>query len=185
MRNRTLVQMLVASAVLVVACGRDALIPPSGSAGEAGSSGGSAGSSSGGSAGASSGGSGGSSSGGAGGTIFLSLPDGGISALIGDSGILGGILDAPRDSLIGQMICGPEARLGAPCSTATPGCVLPSLGGACACLGGTYVCPINTSQGPTACPKGAATGGSCLSIMSVCIGGGANACVCAGTYTCF
>jgi hypothetical protein len=113
------------------------------------------------------------------------LPDGGISALIGDSGILGGILDAPRDSLLGQTICGPEAKLGAPCSTETPGCVLPSLGGACACLGGTYVCPINTAQGPTACPKGAATGVGCLSIMSVCIGGGANACICAGTYTCF
>jgi hypothetical protein len=119
--------------------------------------------------------------------VFLRLPDGGLSSLIGDSGILGGILDAPRDSLLGQIICGPEAKLGAKCSPVTPGCLLPSLGGACACFGGMYLCPTDTTQGPTACPKGAAAGSHCTSMMSVCIGGGANACICGGgTYTiCF
>jgi hypothetical protein len=119
--------------------------------------------------------------------VILRLPDGGLSSLIGDSGILGGILDASRSSLLGQIICGPEAKLGAACSTGAPVCLLPSLGGACACYGGMYACPIDTTQGPTACPKGAATNGRCTSIMSVCIGGGANACICGiGTYTtCF
>jgi hypothetical protein len=173
MGNRFLVQVFVASAVVAIACGRVGLMPPtsseggSGSGGETGSSGGAIG------------------SGGAGGTVFLQLPDGGIAALLGDSGILGGILDAPRDSLLGQIFCGPEAKLGTSCSSETPGCLLPSLGGACLCLNGKYVCPSNTTQGPIACPKGAATGGRCLSFMSVCIGGGANACVCAGAYTCF
>lgn len=166
MGKRTLVQVVVASAILAAACGgRVALLPPPGSGGESGSSGG---------------------SGGAGGRVFLRLPDGGLSALLGDSGILGGILDAPRDNLLGQVICGPDAKLGAPCSTDTPGCLLPSLGGACACLSGTYLCPRNPNAGPTACPVGAASGVSCLSPLSTCIGGGANACVCGlGTYTCF
>jgi hypothetical protein len=169
MGKKTLARVFVASAVLAAACGRVGLLPSPGSGGESGSSGVSSG-----------------SSGGSGGTVFLSLPDGGISALLGDSGILGGILDAPRDSLLGQVFCGPEAKLGASCSTEIPVCLLPSLGGACLCLSGTYVCPINTTQGPTACPKGAATDVRCTSIMSVCIGGGANACICGvGTYTCF
>jgi hypothetical protein len=163
MGKKTFAQVFVASAIFAVACGRVGLLAPSGSGGVSGSAGG---------------------SGGAGGTVFLTLPDGGIPALLGDSGILGGILDAPRDSLLGQIVCGPEAKLGAPCSTEIPGCLLPSLGGACACVGGMYLCPTNTTQGPTACPKGATTGGRCTSIMSVCIGGGANACVCGvGTYT--
>jgi hypothetical protein len=166
MGKRTLVQVVVASAILASACGgRVGLLPPPGSGGESGSSGG---------------------LGGAGGRVFLSLPDGGLSSLIGDSGILGGILDAPRDSLLGQIICGPEARLGAPCSTTTLGCLLPSLGGACACLNGTYICPLNPNAGPTACPAGAGTNVKCISPLSTCIGGGANACVCGlGTYTCF
>jgi hypothetical protein len=133
-------------------------------------------------------GSGGASgAGGAGGTVVvLRLPDGGLSALLGDSGILGGILDAPRDSLIGQVICSPAARLGAACSNDTPVCILPSLGGGCLCVNGSYLCPLNTSQGPTACPQGAASGSTCLSPMSVCVGGGANACICGlGTWTCF
>jgi hypothetical protein len=167
MGKRILVQVFVASAILAVACGgRVALLPPSGSGGESGSSGG---------------------SGGAGGRVFLNLPDGGLSSLFGDGGILGGILDAPRDSLLGQLICGPEAKLNAKCSSESLGCLLPSLGGACICFGGTYLCPTDTTQGPTACPKGAAAGSHCSSIMSVCIGGGANACICGlGTYTtCF
>ncbi len=124
-------------------------------------------------------------SGGSGGFI-VQLPDGGLSALLGDSGVLGGILDAPRDSLLGQIICGPEAKLGAPCSSDTPGCLLPSLGGACACVGGTYLCPLNTSAGPSTCPPDAATGKSCISPLSTCIGGSANGCVCGlGTYVCF
>ena len=130
-------------------------------------------------------GNGGSTGGGTPGVV-LRLPDGGLAAFLGDSGILGGILDAPRDSLVGQIICGPEARLGAPCSTGVLGCVLPSLGGACACANGTYICPLNTKDGPAACPSGAKTGARCISPLSTCIGGGANACVCGvGTYTCF
>jgi hypothetical protein len=165
MGKRTLAQVFVASAILTVACGRAGLMQAPGSGGSSGSA---------------------SGSGGTGGTVFLRLPDGGISSLFGDGGILGGILDAPRDSLLGQIICGPEATFGASCSAETSGCLLPSLGGACACISGTYLCPTNTAQGPTACPNGAATGASCTSMLSVCIGGGANACVCGiGTYTCF
>ena len=166
MGKRTLAQVFVASAIFAVAsCGRVGLMVPAGSGGESGASAG---------------------SGGAGGTIFLRLPDGGLSSLLGDSGILGGILDAPRDSLLGQIVCGPDARLGASCSTDMPGCLLPSLGGACACISGMYLCPNNPAEGPTACPKGAATGTRCTSMLSVCIGGGANACICGvGTYTCF
>jgi hypothetical protein len=171
--KRLIIQLALVSVLLAGACGRAALLPSSGSGGESDSAGGS-------------GGSGGSTgSAGAGGTVFIRLPDGGLSALLGDSGILGGILDAPRDSLMGQIICGPEARFGASCSGEIPGCLLPSLGGACACVSGTYICPSDTTQGPTACPKGAATGGRCTSLFSVCLGGGANACICAGTYTCF
>jgi len=165
MGKRTLVQVFVAAAIFAVGCGRVGLMAPAGSGGATGSV---------------------SGSGGSGGTVFLRLPDGGLSSFLGDSGILGGILDAPRDSLLGQMVCGPEAKIGAPCSTETPGCLLPSLGGACACISGMYLCPNNPSQGPTACPKGAATGKVCTSLLSVCVGGGANACICGvGTYTCF
>jgi len=164
MGKRILASVVVASAMFVVACGRVGLMPPPGSGGAPGSANG---------------------SGGTGGTVFLRLPDGGLSSLFGDSGILGGILDAPRDSLLGQIFCGPEAMFGAACSTETPGCLLPSLGGACACISGMYLCPNNPAQGPTACPMGAATGGRCTSMLSVCIGGAANACICAGTYTCF
>ena len=156
---------LVAGAflALVTACGRQPLSPSSGSGGSAGSG-----------------------SGGTGGIVFLRLPDGGINAILGDSGILGGILDADRDSLLGQVICGPEAKLGAKCSGEALGCLLPSFGGACACINGDYLCPLDTSDGPQACPKGAATGTSCFSPLSVCLGGGANACICGlGTYTCF
>jgi len=165
MGKRILAQVFVASAIFAVACGgRVPLTAPSGSGGSPGSAGG---------------------SGGTGIPVFLRLPDGGIQSLLGDSGILGGILDAPRDSLLGQVFCGPDAMIGASCSAQTPGCLLPSLGGACACVGGMYLCPNNPAQGPTGCPKGAATGGRCSSLLSVCIGGGANACICAGTYTCF
>jgi len=165
MGKKTLAQVFVALAIFAVACGRVGLMPPPGSGGASGST---------------------SGSGGTGGTVFLRLPDGGIASLLGDSGILGGILDAPRDSLLGQIFCGPEATFGASCSAETSGCLLPSLGGACACISGTYLCPTNPAQGPTACPNGAATGARCTSTLSVCIGGGANACICGiGTYTCF
>lgn len=130
-------------------------------------------------------GSGGRGGGGAGGSTVFQLPDGGISTLLGDSGILGGILDAPRDSLIGQLVCGPEARLGAPCSVDNQVCMLPSLGGACVCMGGTYLCPLNPSTGPTACPPNARSGSACMSPLAICIGGGADGCVCLGTtYQC-
>jgi hypothetical protein len=132
------------------------------------------------------GGRGGGAGGAGGNLVILRLPDGGLAALLGDSGVLGGILDAPRDSLIGQVFCGPEARLGATCSNDAPGCILPSLGGGCLCVNGYYLCPLNPNQGPTACPAGAATGTLCLSPLSVCIGGGANACICGlGSFTCF
>jgi hypothetical protein len=127
----------------------------------------------------------GGSSGAGGSTVLLQLPDGGLSSLLGDSGILGGILDAPRDSIIGQLICGPEARLGAPCSVDNQLCMLQSLGGACICMNGTYICPLNPSSGPTACPPNARSGGACMSPLAICIGGGTNGCVCLGTtYQC-
>jgi hypothetical protein len=149
---------------LLAACGRDPLTVPSGDDGQGGAAG----------------------TGGAGGTVILRLPDGGLSGILGDGGVLGGILDAPRDSLLGQVFCGPEARLGAKCGSDVPGCLLPSLGGACACINGTYLCPLNPAAGPQACPTGAATGKSCMSPLSVCIGGAANACICGlGSYTCF
>jgi hypothetical protein len=148
------------------ACGRNALLP----AGEDGGQGGAGGGGRGGSGGS---------------TVVLRLPDGGLSALLGDSGVLGGILDAPRDSMIGQIICGPEAKLGAQCSTDQPVCLLPSLGGACYCANGNYLCPLDPTAGPQACPKGATSGASCVNPLAVCIGGGANACICTGTYMCF
>jgi hypothetical protein len=173
MRNTILASLALLT--MLVACGRQPLsvLPDGGSSDAAGGAGGHVG------------GSGGVS--GAAGMVLLRLPDGGLPALLGDSGILGGILDAPRDSLLGQVFCGPEAKFGASCSADTPGCLLPSLGGACLCVSGTYLCPLDTKQGPVACPKGAATGTTCLSPMSVCIGGGANGCICGlGSYvSCF
>jgi hypothetical protein len=166
MWKTNLALLILASVISAGACGRQPLVLAAGSGGQDGGRG----------------------SGGAGGgnPVILQLPDGGISALLGDSGILGGILDAPRDSMLGQLICGPEARFGAPCSAGTQGCLLPSLGGACACISGTYLCPLNPEQGPTACPKQAVSGAACISPLSVCIGGGANACICGlGSYTCF
>jgi hypothetical protein len=158
--------LVIAFLLQAGACGRQPLVAPSGSGGQGG-------------AGAGSGGAGG-------GIVIVRLPDGGLNALIGDSGILGGIIDAPRDSLLGQIFCGPEAQFGAKCSGDSQACLLPSLGGACACINGTYLCPLNPSAGPQECPPGAATNGSCFSPLSVCMGGGANACICGlGTYTCF
>jgi hypothetical protein len=164
MAKKALALASVALALLGSACGRQPLGVPPGSGGQSGQSGGSGGA--------------------GGGRVIWQLPDGGLSALIGDSGILGGILDAPRDSLLGQLICGPEVRLLAPCSPNTPPCLLPSAGGICACTNGNYLCPLNTTDGPLPCPPGATTGSPCLSPLSFCIGGGANACMCIGTYTC-
>jgi hypothetical protein len=114
------------------------------------------------------------------------VPDGGLSELLGDSGIIGGIMDAQRDGLIGLLVCGPEAKLGAACSTASTGCVLPSLGGACLCLNGVYLCPTSTTNGPSVCPAGATTGARCTAPLTTCTGGGATACLCGlGTYTCY
>ena len=175
MRKPRHAALTVILALVMAACGREPLTVPDDLAGEGGA----------GSAPGGKGGKGGAGGGGAGGTVVVRLPDGGISALLGDSGILNGILDAPRDSMLGQLICGPEARLGAKCTTDSQPCLLPSLGGACACVSETYVCPFDTTSGPQPCPSGAATGGGCLSPLAVCIGGGANACICLGTYTCF
>ena len=98
--------------------------------------------------------------------------------MLGDSGIIGGILDAPRDSLLGMIFCGPEAKLGVPCARDGEVCVLGSLGGACTCMRGIYICPVDTTNGPAPCPEGVKTGSPCLSPLSVCIGNGANACLC-------
>ena len=123
---------------------------------------------------------------GTGGTVFVRVPDGGFSSLIGDSGIMNRILDAPRDGLFGMLFCSPEVRLGVPCSVSGEVCVLGSLGGICTCVGGLYMCPLDTSSGPALCPQGAVTGGTCLSPLSLCMGGGANACFCSiGSYYCF
>ena len=191
MGTRLLAQVVIASAVLGIACGRVGLLPAPDSGTHSSSLGGAGGSSSGsagdsGAGGTRDGGPGGKSNSGGAGGFVIPIPDGGLSFIFGDGGLLAGILDAPRDSLLGQVICGPEAKLGAPCSsTGVPGCILPSLGGVCACLNGTYVCPLG-SGGPQACPPGAGTGSRCLSPLSTCIGGSANGCICgAGTYTCF
>ena len=203
MANRTLAKVAGALLVLAGSCGRSTMEIPDAASGSGGviHTGGNA---SGGSGGvvagaggvvAGAGGRGGvASSGGGGGTAVVRLPDGGLppllgdgglSALLGDGGLLSGILDARRDSVLGQVICGPEARLGAPCSASTLVCVLPSLGGVCSCIGGTFLCPANTNAAPTLCPKGTQTGSACNSPLSTCVGGGANACVCGlGTYTC-
>lgn len=166
--------LVLAAAILGVACGRAPLDVPADSTGQGGA-GGKRGP----------GGHAGVPGGGAGGSVFVRLPDGGIASLLGDSGILGGITDAPRDSLLGQMICGPGVRFGAPCVTSSIPCLLPSLGGACLCVGGSYLCPLDPTAAPQPCPAGAATGAACFSLMSVCVGGGANGCLCMDTYTCF
>ena len=175
MSKRGYVAVAFAFAALAGACGRDPMTVPEGMTGHGGAGGVPGGK----------GGKGGSGGSGAGGAVVLSLPDGGIAALLGDSGILGGIMDAPRDSLLGQIICPPEARLGAKCDSDSLPCLLPSLGGICTCVSGTYLCPLDPTSEPQACPPGAATGGTCISPLAVCIGGGANACICLGTYTCF
>jgi hypothetical protein len=166
MGKTSLIPVATACAFFMVACGREGLMVSSGSGGHSGSM---------------------DAAGGASGGFVIQLPDGGLSAILGDSGILRGILDAPRDSLLGQIICGSEAKLAAPCSSTTmPGCILPSLGGVCACINDKYLCPLNTSAGPQPCPAGAATGTSCLSPLSTCIGGSTNGCICGlGTYICF
>jgi hypothetical protein len=194
MGKKSLVQLTVALTMLAGACGRDALKAPfpdsgvrdAGQGGAAGIQSGSGGTGSGGMGGAGLGGSGmGGSGTGGGGGFTITLPDGGLGALLGDGGILGGILDAPRDNLLGQIICGPEVKTGTSCPSTVPGCVLESAGGACICLNGFFVCPASTGA-PGACPKGAATGVTCTSILTTCIGGGATACICGiGTYTCF
>jgi hypothetical protein len=116
---------------------------------------------------------------------FPALPDGGLAVLLGDGGIMGGILDAPRDSPLGELICAPEAKLGTPCGGSSQGCILPSLGGACICLNGVYLCPADTTSGPRTCPADATTGSACTSPLTTCLGAGTTACICGlGTYTC-
>ncbi len=167
--------MTIVLFVLVAACGREPLLAPGELDGQGGAGGGAGGK----------GGKGGAGGNGAGGTVILQLPDGGISALLGDSGILGGILDAPRDSLLGQVFCPPEAKLGAKCDGSTQACLLPSLGGACACMSGTYLCPLDPTSEPQPCPKNVTTGTACISPLTICIGGSANACIClVGSYSC-
>jgi hypothetical protein len=113
--------------------------------------------------------------------------DSGILGGLLDAGILGGITDASRSGLLSQAICDSKVKTGDACSSATtPGCILSNLGGLCACLNGAYLCPLNTSQSPQPCPAAAATGTTCLSPLSTCIGGSTTACICGlGSYTCF
>jgi hypothetical protein len=154
MRKKSLAQVILGAILIVASCGRDGIMVPSRTDGGAGQTG--------------SRGAGGASGGGG---LGVLLPDGGIAALLGDGGV-------------GQLICGPEVRLGAPCSGGVPLCALPSLGGVCACLSGTYVCPASTAP-PSQCPPGAATGVGCKSPLSLCMGGSAVGCLCGlGTYTC-
>jgi hypothetical protein len=116
-----------------------------------------------------------------GGGVSFQIPDAGLAALLGDGGLLGGLLDS---GVLSQALCGPEVRLGASCSGAIPACLLPSLGGVCACVSGTYLCPLSTAA-PKPCPPGAATGGVCLSPLSTCTNGTTGGCFCGmGTYTC-
>jgi hypothetical protein len=168
MPNKLLAQTLLAAALVVASCGRDGLAvsaardaSPDQARGADGSRG----------VGDSPG------SDGRGGFGFQ-VPDGGLG------GLLGGILDAPRDNPLGLILCGPEVRLGASCSSSVLGCVLPSLGGICLCTSGVYVCPLNT--GPLQdCPRGAATGTTCISPLSACLGGSGFGCICElGTYAC-
>lgn len=169
MRKAILARLAVISMTLAGACGRQPLLvwPDAGCA----------------QSGQPDGGGGGGEAGGS--TVLVQLPDGGLPSLLRDSGIVGGIMDAPRDSLLGRVVCGPEAKLGAPCSVDGQVCVLPSLGGACLCMNGITICPLDPSSGPTACPPTAQTGAPCFSPLSVCIGGGANACICRGLdYLC-
>lgn len=158
MRKKPLALVVFGVALVVASCGRDALL----------SSGTGEGPSQTGGAGGSPGVGGSPGFGGAGGSL-IQLPTG-LGALLGDS----------------PVICGPEARLGAPCSSGgVPGCLLPSLGGVCACVAGTYVCPLNTTAAPSQCPAGAATGTSCTSPLSTCVGGSGVGCICGvGTYVC-
>jgi hypothetical protein len=154
MRKRSLAQVFLGAILIVASCGRDGLTVPSRTDGAAGRTG--------------SRGAGGTTGGGSLGAL---LPDGGLAALLGDGGA-------------GQLICGPEVRLGASCSGTVPVCLLPSLGGVCACVSGNYLCPVSTAP-PSDCPLGAATGVSCKSPLSICMGGSAVGCLCGmGTYTC-
>lgn len=174
MANKPLAQMLLAAALVTASCGRDGLAVSAGTDASPDQAKGADGSRG---VGDSPG------SGGSGGLGFR-FPDGGLSAVLADSGLLGGILDAPRDNLLGLILCGPEVRLGASCSSSVLGCVLPSLGGICLCTSGVYVCPLNT--GPLQdCPRGAATGTTCISPLSACLGGSGIGCICElGTYAC-
>ena len=154
MGKKTLAQLFLGVILVVASCGRNALLPSSPSEGGAGQTG--------------SRGAGGTTGGGG---FGFALPDGGIAALLGDGGA-------------GQFLCGPEVRLGASCSGSVPICILPSLGGVCACLSGTYLCPLSTG-GPSQCPPGTANGATCKSPLSTCIGGSAVGCICGlGTYSC-
>jgi hypothetical protein len=205
MRKQLLAQLLFGTlAVLALGCGDVPMKPGHGTGGRTGTGPGAGGATGtmpgfGGAAGGAIGhggalGSGGVlASGGTGGTFVFSLPDGGfpplpdggLVALLGDSGIIGGILDAPRDSLLGQIICGPEAKVAAPCATGSQACVLPSLGGACLCVSGIYLCPADTTSGPQTCPANAATGVACSLVLTTCTNASV-ACICGlGTYSCF
>jgi len=179
MPNKLLAQMLFAAALVVASCGRDGLAVSAGRDASPAQATGTDGSRE----VASSPGFGGGRGGGSG-FQLPDLPDGGLRALLADSGLLGGILDAPRDNLLGLLLCGPEVHIGASCSSNVLGCVLPSFSGLCLCTSGVYVCPLNT--GPLQdCPRGAATGTKCISPLSACLGGSGVGCICElGTYAC-
>jgi hypothetical protein len=105
------------------------------------------------------------------GTLVRMLPEGGLAALFGDSGLAG-------------VVCGPKVKMGTACSSDEPACVLSNLGGVCVCTSDRYMCPFDTTSGPKPCPAGVATGTSCLSPLSICIAQD-TACLCGtGTYSC-
>ena len=105
------------------------------------------------------------------GAVARMLPDGGLTTLFGDGGLA-------------DLVCGPKVKMGTPCSSDAPACVLSNLGGVCVCSSGSYLCPYDTTSGPRPCPTSVATGSTCLSPLSICISAN-TACLCGvGSYTC-
>jgi hypothetical protein len=105
------------------------------------------------------------------GAVVRMLPDGGLASLLGDGELA-------------DLVCGPNVKLGKPCSSDAAACVLSNLGGVCVCSSGSYLCPYDTTSGPKPCPAKVETGSPCLSPLSICIAAN-TACLCGvGSYTC-
>lgn len=105
------------------------------------------------------------------GSLVRMLPEGGLAALFGDSGLA-------------DVVCEPKVKAGTACSSDGTACVLSNLGGVCVCTSGRYLCPSDTTGGAKPCPAGVATGAICLSPLSICIAQD-TACLCGmGSYSC-